>query len=61
MKPPRFPADHPDYELEMQMALEPLLIAAIDQARAAGWSDAAILPALRKLVANLDQARTETG
>jgi hypothetical protein len=59
MKSPRFDADHPDYGLEMQEALETELQELIDRALAAGWSKDAIWPALRSLVTNLELAARE--
>jgi len=56
---PRLIAEHPDYGLELEEALEPQLIAAIDQARSAGWDSSAIWPALRSLVSNLERAEIE--
>lgn len=61
MNAPRFAVDHPDYGLELDQALEPMLTAAIDRALAAGWSSDALWPALRSLVANLERAAMRTG
>ena len=59
MDEPRFPDSHPDYELDLEEAMEPALVVAIDAARIAGWSEDALWPALRSLVTNLEYAATE--
>lgn len=59
MKPPRYPPDHPDYGLELEEEMEPLISAVIDQAISAGWASKAIWPALGSLVRNLERAATE--
>jgi len=59
MKRPRIGAHHPDYELELQEALEGDLQALIDQALAAGWSEEVIWPALHMLATNLELAAQE--
>ncbi|EDQ33973.1 hypothetical protein HPDFL43_05950 [Hoeflea phototrophica DFL-43] len=56
---PRFAADHPDYCLECEEAVEPFLIGMIGHARDAGWEPSAIWPVLRSLVANLEEAEIE--
>ncbi|MEM5474416.1 hypothetical protein WNZ14_22030 [Hoeflea sp. AS60] len=59
MKPPRFKATHPDYDLECEEVLEPALIAAIEEARSVGWNTDAIWPALLSLITNLELAEIE--
>jgi hypothetical protein len=59
MRSPRFDANHPDYELELQEALEGDMQGLVDQALAAGWSEAAIWPALRSLATNMELAAGE--
>ena len=49
IKPPTRPADHPDRDLDCQCALEPALHAALDEARAAGWSEQEIVTAAMEL------------
>lgn len=59
MRPPRFAADHPDHGLECEGALEPYLLNIIERASDEGWAHEAIWPALRSLIANLEQAEIE--
>lgn len=59
MKSPRFPVTHPDYSLECEEALEPHLIAAIDQAREMGWKRREIWKSLLSVITNLEQAEVE--
>jgi len=59
MKPPRFAVTHPDYGLECEEALEPHLIAAIDQARGMGWKSGEIWQSLLSVITNLELAETE--
>jgi len=59
MKPPRFNATHPDYDLECEEALEPTLIAAIKQARAVGWKRGTIWQSLLSVITNLELAEIE--
>ncbi len=59
MKPPMIATYHPDYGLECEQALAPLLLAVIDQVHGAGWDDAAIWPALRSLIDNLEIKESE--
>jgi hypothetical protein len=53
MKPPRLPTPYPDRHLECQEALEPRVIAIIDEGKAAGWSTRDITTALIALADNL--------
>jgi|GEM_PF-2252491 len=59
MNPPRFSPVHPDYDLECEEALEPALIAAIAQARAAGWAGSVIWQSLLSVITNLELAEIE--
>tara|TARA_R110002020_G_scaffold150446_1_gene327135 strand:+ start:545 stop:781 length:237 start_codon:yes stop_codon:yes gene_type:complete len=56
MNPPRFAVSHPDHVLECEEALEPVLIAAVARARAAGWTSDVIWLAILSLVNNLELA-----
>jgi len=59
MKSPRFAVTHPDYGLECEEALEPYLIAAIDQARGMGWNSGAVWKSLHSVITNLELAEDE--
>lgn len=59
MKPPRLSPTHPDYGLECEEALEPALIAAIEQARAVGWKPGVIWQSLLSVITNLELAEIE--
>ncbi|MCC0035504.1 MAG: hypothetical protein H6887_09610 [Hoeflea sp.] len=59
MLDPRHSKDHPDYRLELEEALLPLVAAAVEEARMAGWDEAAIWPALRSLATNMELAARE--
>jgi hypothetical protein len=59
MKRPRFDADHPDYGLELQEALESDLQDLIDRAFTAGWLADEIWPALRSLATSMELAARE--
>lgn len=59
MKSTRFPVTHPDYGLECEEALEPYLIAAIDQARGMGWKRGEIWQSLLSVITNLELADFE--
>ncbi len=57
--PPRFAADHPDYRIEYEEAVEPFVASLVERARASGWEASAVWPVLRSLVANLEQSEFE--
>jgi len=59
MNSPKFAIAHPDYVLECEEAMEPSLIAVVDQARAAGWSSDVIWLAVLSLITNLELAEIE--
>ena len=63
MIPPRLPGPYPDRHLECQEAIEPLIIAAIDEAKSSGWSMTDFTTAIVALADNLmlaDNANEDT-
>lgn len=53
LKPPRFPALHPDRHLDCQELLEDRFNIIVDDARAAGWSVEELAVALVELADNM--------
>ena len=59
MRPPPWSADHPDYALECQRAIEPSICDVMDAAYEAGWQKADIVSAVVSLVAAWSAAEHE--
>ena len=57
MREPRFPADHPDYVLECEEAMEIALNQVGDAAESAGWTQEAVETAMLSLAENRYMAR----
>lgn len=63
LKPPRHPLGNPDRHLECQEALEPHVLALINEGEAMGWTTAEITTALTALADNImlaDAANRQT-
>lgn len=56
---PRTPADHPDYCINLQQAIELPLMELVDQAVQSGWKQEQIFGAIQEVAKNLALAYAE--
>lgn len=49
---PRFPAEHPDYQLECEFQMERAFLEVVRAAEAAGWDPTTVARAMKSLATN---------
>jgi hypothetical protein len=52
MRPPRLPANHPDYVIDLEEQMEAQLVALMDLASDRGWDQATVAAAVASLAQN---------
>lgn len=57
IREPRFPADHPDYQLECEFQMEPAFLDIVSAAEAAGWDATTVARAMKSLATNYMRSR----